>query len=127
MAVDDNRPLSPHLQVYRLPLTAVLSITHRLTGLAIVLGAMLLVFALFSVAAGPQAYATTYALADSWLGRVVLIAFTFALYFHLCNGIRHLIWDMGYGFDLDTADKSAIATLAGAAVLTLITWLVAVL
>ncbi len=127
MALEDNRPLSPHLQVYRLPLTAVLSVAHRLTGLAIVLGTVLLVLALFTVAAGPQAYATTYMLLDSWAGRLLLIAFTFALYFHLCNGLRHLVWDMGYGFELETADRSALLTLAGAAVLTVVTWLVALL
>lgn len=127
MAFEDNRPLSPHLQVYRLPLTAVLSVAHRLTGLAIVLGTVLLVLALFTVAAGPQAYAKTSMLLDSWAGRLVLIAFTFALYFHLCNGIRHLVWDMGYGFELQTADRSALLALAGAAALTVVTWLVALL
>ena len=127
MAYEDERPLSPHLQVYRLPLTAVLSITHRLTGLVSVLGALLLVFTLFSVAAGPQAYATAYAVIDSWFGRIVLFGFTLALYFHLCNGVRHLFWDMGYGFELETADKTAISALICALVLTLVTWTLALL
>ena len=122
MAYEDDRPLSPHLQVYRLPLTAVLSITHRLTGLANVLGAALLVFVLFAVASGPEAYATAYAVIDSWFGRVVLFGFTLALYFHLCNGVRHLFWDMGYGFELETVDKTAISALICALVLTLVTW-----
>ena len=126
MAYENDRPLSPHLQVYRLPLTAVLSITHRLSGLAIILGAVLLIFVLFSLAAGPQAYAAAHALLDSWFGYVVLVGFTLALYFHLCNGVRHLFWDMGYGFELDTADKSAIGTLIAAVVLTVATWLVVV-
>lgn len=127
MAYEDDRPLSPHLQVYRLPLTVVLSITHRLTGLAMAAGVVLLITVLFSVAAGPQAYAAAQGLLDSWLGHLVLIAFTLALYFHLCNGVRHLFWDVGYGFDLDTVDKTAIATLVGAVVLTGLTWLQALL
>jgi succinate dehydrogenase / fumarate reductase cytochrome b subunit len=125
MAYEDDRPLSPHLQVYRLPLTAVLSITHRLSGLAIVLGAVLLIFVLFAVAAGPQVYATAHAILDSWLGRLVLVGFTLALYFHLCNGVRHLFWDMGYGFELETVDKTALGTVLGAVVLTAATWLLA--
>jgi len=127
MAYEDERPLSPHLQVYRLPLTAILSIVHRLTGLLIALGAVLLIFVLFSVAAGPHAYATAHAVVASWLGRIVLVGFTLGLYVHLCNGVRHLIWDMGYGFELETVDKSAIGALLGAVVLTIATWLLAVL
>lgn len=127
MAYEDERPLSPHLQVYRLPLTAVLSITHRLTGLVNVLGAVLLVFTLFAVAAGPEAYAAAHAVIDSWFGRIVLFGFTLALYFHLCNGVRHLFWDMGYGFELETVDKTAVSALICALVLTLVTWTLALL
>jgi len=127
MTYEDERPLSPHLQVYRLPLTAILSIVHRLTGLLIALGAVLLIFVLFSVAAGPHAYATAHAVVGSWLGRIVLIGFTLGLYVHLCNGVRHLIWDMGYGFELQTVDKSAVGALLGAVALTIGTWLLVVL
>ncbi|MDH3713318.1 MAG: succinate dehydrogenase, cytochrome b556 subunit [Gammaproteobacteria bacterium] len=127
MAYEDERPLSPHLQVYRLPLTAVVSIIHRLTGLVIVLGAVLLIVVLFSVAAGPQSYATAQAALDSWIGRLLLIGLTLALYFHLCNGVRHLFWDIGYGFELETVDRTALATAVGALVLTSATWLLALL
>ena len=121
----DNRPLSPHLQVYRLPLTAILSIAHRLTGLLVGFGALLLVALLFSLAAGESAYAVLQGLAASWFGRTLLVLLTLALYFHFCNGIRHLFWDAGYGFDLTTADRSGWAALGGALVLTAVTWIVA--
>ena len=118
------RPLSPHLQIYRLPLTALLSVTHRLTGLALSFGAVLLIAILFATVAGPEAYAVAHALAASWPGIIVLVLFTFALYFHLCNGVRHLFWDAGFGFELSTAHASAVATLVVSAAMTGITWLV---
>ncbi len=122
-----QRPLSPHLQVYRLPLTAVLSVTHRLTGIALAGGTVLLIIILFAAAAGPQAYATAHWLAASWPGQLVLAAFTFALYFHLCNGVRHLFWDAGYGFELTTAERSGVAVLVVAVALTALTWLIALI
>ena len=120
-----QRPLSPHLQVYRLPLTVVLSITHRITGAALAIGALLLIATLAAAAAGPQAYASMHAFLASWFGQLLLFAWTLAMYFHFCNGIRHLFWDAGYGFELPIVDKTAYAAIAVAVALTVVTWIVA--
>lgn len=125
MARDRERPLSPHLQIYRLPLNGILSITHRLTGLALALGALLLVGLLILAAAGSQAYNAVYPLLTHWFGRLVLLGFTLALYYHLCAGIRHLFWDAGRGYELETARRTAWVVIAGAVVLTALTWGVA--
>ncbi|MFW6346202.1 MAG: succinate dehydrogenase, cytochrome b556 subunit, partial [Halomonas sp.] len=119
------KPLSPHLQIYRLPLNAILSITHRITGMILALGAVLVVAMLVGVASGSEAFGALYAMGAHWLGQVVLFGFTLALYYHMCAGIRHLFWDAGYGYDLDTARRSSYAVLAGAATLTVVTWAVA--
>lgn len=125
MSVERDRPLSPHLQIYRLPLNAVLSITHRLTGMVLSLGAALVIFVLIAAASGPTAYQTAYAVVSSWPGQVILFLFTAALYYHLCAGIRHLVWDVGHGYSLEAARIGSYAVLAGTAVLTLLTWLIA--
>lgn len=125
MAGDRDRPLSPHLQIYRLPLNAILSITHRLTGLVLALGAVLLVVMLMAAAAGSQAYQSVHVIWAHWAGQIVLFAFTLALYYHFCAGIRHLVWDAGYGYSLPAARRGSWAILAGAAALTVITWALA--
>ena len=118
-----NRPLSPHLQVYRLPLLALLSIGHRLTGLALAVGTFLLVWWLVAAATGPESYATAQGVISSVIGRLMLFGWTLALFYHLCNGIRHLFWDVGYGFELKAAYASGWAVLAAAVVLTLLAWI----
>lgn len=120
----EQRPLSPHLQIYRLPFAALLSITHRATGIVLTLAAVFLVYWLVSVARGPEAYAEAQALFGSWYGSLGLFACSFALYFHLCNGIRHLVWDAGFGFDLKTVDASGQVVLIAATALTALTWLI---
>ena len=114
-----NRPISPHLQVYRPQLTSVLSILHRITGVALAVGTILLVYWLIAAASGPEAFASAEALIGSWLGRILLFGWTIALYFHLSNGIRHLFWDAGFGFELKTVYASGWTVVALAAVLTL--------
>ena len=114
-----NRPISPHLQVYKPQLTSVLSILHRITGVALAVGTILLVYWLIAAASGPEAFAGAEALIGSWLGRILLFGWTFALYFHLTNGIRHLFWDAGFGFELKTVYASGWTVVALAAVLTL--------
>lgn len=116
------RPLSPHLQIYRLQLTSVLSISHRLTGLVLSAGTLVLVYWLLAAAAGPDAYASAQALLASWLGRIVLLVFSFSLFFHLCNGIRHLFWDAGLGFELKTTYASGNAVLVVSVAMTLAAW-----
>ncbi len=125
MAWNDSRPLSPHLQIYKLPLTAMMSVLHRGTGVVISIGTLLLVWVLAKAAMGPDAFAGTQWLLSSWFGYLVLIGFTFALYAHFCNGIRHLIWDMGYGFDVSKASIGAMVSLITAIALTVLTWIVA--
>ena len=119
-----ERPLSPHLQIYRPQFTSLLSISHRASGLALAAGTLLLVWWLVAAAAGPSAFATAQGVIGSWLGQLVLFGWTVALYFHLCNGIRHLAWDAGYGFELDNAYASAIAVGVATAVLSVATWVV---
>lgn len=120
-----ERPLSPHLQIYRPQLTSVLSITHRASGLALVVGTLVLVYWLVAAASGAEAYASAQALLGSWPGRIVLIGFSFALFYHLCNGIRHLFWDVGLGFELKTAYASGHAVIAASVSMTVLAWALA--
>ena len=118
-----NRPISPHLQVYKPQLTSVLSILHRITGVALAVGTILLVYWLIAAASGPVAFASAEALIGSWIGRILLFGWTFTLYFHLANGIRHLFWDAGFGFELKTVYASGWTVVALAAVLTLVSFI----
>jgi succinate dehydrogenase / fumarate reductase cytochrome b subunit len=120
-----NRPVSPHLQVYRWQLTSVLSILHRAAGVALSVGAILLVAWLVAAAAGESAYSAMQRFLGSWLGLLLLFGWSAALFYHLCNGIRHLAWDTGYGFDLRTTYISGWLVVGGTIVLTAIAWLVA--
>jgi len=117
-----GRPLSPHLQVYKLPLTAKLSILHRMTGVALAVGTLLLVWWLIAAAAGPQAFNTVQVFIGSWIGRLLLFGWSFALFYHLCNGIRHLFWDMGRGYELPAVAASAWVVIVVSVALTLVAW-----
>lgn len=125
MSWDDKRPMSPHLQVYKLPLTAKLSILHRGTGAALFIGLILMVLVFTAGAAGATSWQTMHSFLASWLGKLILFGFTFSLYYHLCNGIRHLFWDIGKGLDLDDARRSAKVVIIASVILTLLTWLIA--
>lgn len=118
----DNRPLSPHIQVYRPQFTSVLSILHRITGIGLAGGTLLLVWWLIAAAAGPTEFAAVQNFIGSIVGRILLLAWSFALYYHLCNGIRHLFWDAGKGFELGTAYASGLLAVVAATVLTVISW-----
>lgn len=120
-----QRPLSPHLQIYRPQLTSVLSITHRATGIVLVFGTLVLVYWLVAAASGPEAYASAQHLLGSVVGRLVMLGFTFALFFHLCNGIRHLFWDAGLGFELKTAYASGTAVVVASIAMTVTAWALA--
>jgi succinate dehydrogenase / fumarate reductase cytochrome b subunit len=117
-----NRPLSPHLQVYRLPLVAVLSITHRMTGIFLGLGTLVLLYWLGAAASGADAYASAQSVFDMFIVKLVLVGWTWAFFYHLCNGIRHLFWDAGVGLEIATATQSGYAVLATSVVLTLLVW-----
>lgn len=116
------RPLSPHLQVYRWQVSNTLSIIHRLTGVALAIAAAGLVGWLLALASGPAAFLAAAALLRSLPGQLALVGCTFAFCYHLCNGLRHLAWDAGYGFDKHTARRSGLAVVAAAGVLTLVVW-----
>jgi succinate dehydrogenase / fumarate reductase, cytochrome b subunit len=119
------RPLSPHLQIYKPQLTSVLSITHRLAGIVLSVGSLFLVWWLVAAATGNAAFAAAQSFWGSWFGILLLVGWTFALFFHLANGIRHLVWDAGYGFGLREAYLSGWIVLAASAALTLAAWIAA--
>jgi succinate dehydrogenase / fumarate reductase cytochrome b subunit len=120
-----ERPLSPFMFPlwYRFQITSALSILHRLTGIALAVGSVLLAWWLVSVAAGGESFAWTHAFIVSPVGLLVLFGWSVAFFYHLCNGIRHLAWDAGYGFELRSAYRSGYGVLAATVLLTLITWL----
>lgn len=119
-----NRPLSPHLSIYRPQLSMITSITHRITGVGLTLGLVLVVWWFLAASTGPETFAIADAVLTSWFGGLVLIGSLWALSFHFLNGIRHLAWDAGYGLELEFAQKTGVAVLAGSVVLTAITLLV---
>ena len=112
-----SRPLSPHLQIYRWPITMAASITHRVTGVALAGGTLFLAGWLLAAASGPDAYAIFARVAVHPLGQVVLFGFLWSLCFHLLNGIRHLAWDLGYGFKVPTAKLTAALVYGGSLLL----------
>jgi succinate dehydrogenase / fumarate reductase cytochrome b subunit len=118
-----GRPLSPHLQVYKLPLSAVLSIFHRITGVALSVGTLLLVWWLIAASMGPAAFDTAQNAIGSWIGRLLLFGWSYALFFHLCNGVRHLFWDVGRGYEIPTVAASNWVVVMVSLVLTAIAWI----
>jgi succinate dehydrogenase / fumarate reductase, cytochrome b subunit len=119
MTVKHSRPTSPHLQVYQLPLTGIISITHRITGVLLSLGLLWVVALFYALAQGESAYAAMQGMANWWLIKIVYWGFIYALFFHLCHGIRHLIWDIGAGFKASELNRNAIVELAAALLFTL--------
>lgn len=117
-----KRPLSPHLLIYRPQLTSVLSIFHRFTGAALSVGLLLLVYWLAALAAGDAAYAAALGVLGAWPVKLVLLLGVFAFFYHLCNGIRHLWWDTGRGFEIPQVYRSGWLMVVAAGALTLIAW-----
>jgi succinate dehydrogenase / fumarate reductase cytochrome b subunit len=120
-----ERPLSPFMfpTWYRFQITSVLSILHRLTGIALAVGSILLAWWLVAIAAGGDVFAATHAFLISPIGLLLLFGWSVAFFYHLCSGIRHLVWDAGYGFEIRSAYRSGYAVLAATIVLTGLTWL----
>jgi len=118
----DNRPLSPHLQIYRPQLTSVLSILHRLTGVFLAVGLLALVYWLSALSQGPESYLETTLILGSLPGKLLLLGWSLSFFFHLLNGIRHLFWDAGKGFELSQVYSSGWMVILGAVVLTVVTW-----
>jgi len=119
-----SRPLSPHMQIYRPMLTMVMSIVHRITGGALYFGTLLLAWWLISAASGPNAYANFEAFIGSFIGRVILFGYTWALLHHMLGGIRHLIWDTLHGFEPAEREWLTVASLVGSIVLTVMVWVI---
>ncbi|TVQ33425.1 MAG: succinate dehydrogenase, cytochrome b556 subunit [Geminicoccaceae bacterium] len=120
-------PLSPHVSIYRWPITMVLSISHRVTGAALAVGLVMLTVWLVAMASGPEAFAVVDGVVRSWFGALVLFGYTAFLFLHMGNGIRHLAWDIGLGFEKDTARRTAMMVIGFAVGATLLTWLVLLL
>ena len=118
------RPLSPHIQVYKFMLSYVMSGFHRVSGLALYFGVLLLAWWLVAAAAGPNAYGNFEWFIGSWIGKLVLLGYTWALLHHLLGGVRHLIWDLGYGFEPSERELLALATIVGSVALTVLVFVV---
>ncbi len=118
------RPLSPHLQVWRPTLTYVMSIVHRITGVGLYIGVLLLAWFLLALSGDAQTYATFAGFLNSIIGRLVLLGFTWSLFHHMLGGVRHALWDAGIGLDHPLRERLAQGTLIGGVALTLIVWII---
>jgi succinate dehydrogenase / fumarate reductase cytochrome b subunit len=119
-----ERPLSPHLFIYKPMLTMMMSIVHRITGFCLYFGTLLMAWWLIAAASGPDAYAGFGSFMNSWFGRIILFGYTWALFHHMLGGIRHLIWDTGRGFGPQEREWLAHASLMGSSTLTIVTWVI---
>jgi succinate dehydrogenase / fumarate reductase cytochrome b subunit len=124
MAWQDQRPMSPHIQIYTLPLTAKLSILHRATGAALFVAMLLMVIVLFVLASGEESWKLLQVYLSSWFGLMLLIGISFCLYYHLCNGIRHMFWDTGLFMEKESLTSSGFIVIFSSVFLTAITWLI---
>jgi succinate dehydrogenase / fumarate reductase, cytochrome b subunit len=123
--VNRERPLSPHLSVWRWHITMAASILHRVTGVGLYLGALIVTAWAVSLAAGPEAYANFKHLMDSFLGKFVLFGMTVSFFYHLASGIRHSVWDLGYGLEVKKANALAVGSFAFAIAATVAVWFIA--
>ncbi|MBA2590212.1 MAG: succinate dehydrogenase, cytochrome b556 subunit [Alphaproteobacteria bacterium] len=115
--VASTRPLSPHLTIYRWPVTMATSITHRATGVGLSVGAVILAWWLVSISNGPEGWQSFHALSDTPIGLLVVFGLTWSLVYHFLNGIRHLAWDLGYGFEKNLAERNSMMILVGSVVI----------
>ena len=122
---DSNNPLSPHLQIYRWHISSLLSITHRISGIINLLALILIFFWLIVLSFGESNYELFLLIINSFFGKFILIGFTWSMSFHLLGGIRHLAWDLGYGFEIKTANISGIIVIILSFIITIIFWLLA--
>ncbi len=120
-----DRPLSPHLQIYRPQLNSAMSIFHRITGVGLSLAAVLIVWWLLAAATGPEYFEVADAVLTSWIGILILFCSTWALVYHFGTGLRHLYMDLGYGYEIEQLMLSGQIILVGSGVLTLLIWIVA--
>lgn len=120
-----NRPLSPHMKIYKFPLNGMMSGAHRVTGLLLSIGTLLFAYWLISAAYGADSYATAQAFLGSWLGQLMLMGWTFCLYYHLVNGVRHLLWDTGKYLEKEDLISTGRVGIAVTALLTIGTFIIA--
>ena len=121
--IDNQNPLSPHLQIYRWHISSLLSITHRISGIINLLALILMFFWLLFLSISENKYDIFLLAINSFYGKLVLIGFTWSMCFHILSGIRHLAWDMGYGFEIKTSNISGILVIISSLILTIIFWL----
>lgn len=121
-----DRPLSPHLQIYRPLINMVMSILHRITGVALYFGTLILAVWLVAAASGPEAFHTVNSYLDTWPGRIVMFGYTWALIHHALGGIRHFIWDFGVGYEHETIDLLSWGTIVMSVLLTALVWFFAI-
>ena len=122
---DNQNPLSPHLQIYRWHISSLLSITHRISGVINLLALILIFFWLIALILGEDSYESFLLTINSFFGKFILIGFVWSMCFHILSGIRHLVWDLGYGFEIKTAKISGIIVIISSFILTIIFWLIA--
>ena len=120
---DSNNPLSPHLQIYRWQISSLLSITHRISGVINLIALILIFFWLVVLSFGESNYELFLSISNSFFGKFILIGFTWSMSFHILSGIRHLAWDLGYGFEITTANISGLIVIVSSLILTIIFWL----
>lgn len=120
-----ERPLSPHLGVYRFQITMTMSILHRITGVGLGLGTLLMAWWLIALAMGPGPFDMVQDVVSGWLGRLILLGFTASLVYHFCNGIRHLAWDLGLGFALPNMRASGWTVAVLTVIVTVLIWVCA--
>ena len=120
---DNQNPLSPHLQIYRWHISSLLSITHRISGVVNLFSLILIFFWLIVLSLGESNYELFLLVINSFIGKFILIGFTWSMSFHILSGIRHLVWDMGYGFEIKTANISGVIVIISSLILTIIFWL----
>ncbi|HTZ68157.1 MAG TPA: succinate dehydrogenase, cytochrome b556 subunit [Roseiarcus sp.] len=118
------RPLSPHLSIYRPTMTMAMSLAHRVSGIALYVGVLLLAWFLIAASADASSFAVVSGFLGSFIGQVVLFLLTWALFHHLVGGVRHIVWDAGYGLDAPLRDQLAWATLIGGFVLSVLVWII---
>ena len=121
---NNNRPLSPHLDIYQYQITWTVSIMHRITGVAMTLGLILIVAWLVAAAFSPELFSLIDGVLRSWIGMIIIFGSLWAFWFHFLNGIRHLFWDLGYGFNLSTVWRSGWVVVLGSIILTIFSFLI---
>ena len=121
---DSNNPLSPHLQIYRWQISSLLSITHRITGILNLFGLIFISAWISSAGIGESLFECFSVILKSFIGKFILIGFTWSISYHLLSGIRHLFWDLGYGYEIKTANFSGVLVILGSLILTVVLWII---